>query len=209
MSRFDDEVWRKRDGASIRVGDMTPRHALNSWRMLLRSLYKLAWNSAMRDLAIAGSEWGPQGDAACDAFEREMDYRARFPCSTEERNDIVKALWLRSLDEWAPDPEEWGGEARNERVALWDRFPQERAVLEHRWAACAAVGPRRWRPVCVGDVDSVWAFTRDGADRMTTYKIVRLEYVDPITGVYTEDTWEIREREMMLRRNESRVPAWR
>lgn len=200
---YDDEIWRMADGTAIRVGDMTPRHALNSYRMMYRRLHAFAESLVWNFIMSGTGPLGPQGDMACDAFDDAVDSISRWPLIHAEREPIMKALFLRSLDTWpgADVPEGWP-QPRYEGVPAWDRHKVSRVQMETRWAACAYVGPQRWRQVCVGSLEAVWQFARDSASRGMSYKCVRFEYIDPATGVYTEDEWERRERAMIMRRSE-------
>lgn len=203
---YENLLWKQRDGTQIRVGDMTPLHAFHAWRMMIRGLKRYSFGLVLDMLASAAGPFGPSGDGACDAFDSAVAEFERLPLTHAEREDIVKALWLRSLDKWdgaaqqAARPE-WGTgvPSRWEGVALWERYKSHAVCTETRWAACSAIGPNRWRSVCVGTLEAVWQFARDGANRSTHYKVVRLEYVDPTSGIYTEDKWERKERERLQR----------
>lgn len=62
----DDEVWVCRDGRRIPVSEMTPGHAKNALRMILRTMRRrqqlqrdlIALRESLRDLDEDDAKWG-------------------------------------------------------------------------------------------------------------------------------------------------------
>lgn len=189
LGSYENLIWSQKDGSPIRVGDMTPRHAFYSYRMVIRGLKRYADSLYWSMFASGMGPLGPSGDAACDAFESALNEVGRLPLTHAYREDIVKALFLRSLD--IPTQGEMGGvPIRYEGVPEWDRWNEPYEPAEQRWAACTRIGSGRWRQVLVGGKEAAWAYVREAAKSGQVLIVVRFEYLDPTTGVYTQDKWE-------------------
>jgi hypothetical protein len=96
----ETEMWEVRDGTRVRISDMTPRHAENAYRLLLRQAESLAFRAVLLlpppnfngDMAqyYAEQEW----EALTDAMMQD-------PVAWLERQPLVKALRARAA-EWDP-----------------------------------------------------------------------------------------------------------
>jgi hypothetical protein len=82
------EAWTK-DGRAVRLEDLTPEHRRNLLAWLRRRAEGLKFSA---DLALC-SVGGPNGDAACDAFEDACDRQFAEPASVWlEGTDLVTRL---------------------------------------------------------------------------------------------------------------------
>jgi hypothetical protein len=89
-----DEIWIDRDGAEIRLDDMSPRYCGNVLSLVVRaapSYLERLWFSM-------ASSPGPSGDMASDAFDSEMDRlldAQKDPARWAESTELVQALRRR------------------------------------------------------------------------------------------------------------------
>lgn len=103
---YQSEIWIDADGHTHQIADMETRHARNVIRMLERKANH--FHSAANWGYVSGP--GPSGDAACDAFNAEMDrFMDADPLEWIRSSDLVQALYER-IGEPVPgqaDEEPW------------------------------------------------------------------------------------------------------
>jgi hypothetical protein len=90
------EIWQPERGPSVRIADMHICHRYHTVKFLERRAASLAFREVMGMASLAGTFFGPSGDMACDAFEREMDWKTDKPLewlrSTELHRSLSRAL---------------------------------------------------------------------------------------------------------------------
>jgi hypothetical protein len=92
----NDVTWTTADKRVLRIADeMTPRHAWHTIWFLHRHARQREFAYSMQDLM---SPFAPQGEMACDMFERELDTRMRYPHLWLDSMPLLRALWDRALD---------------------------------------------------------------------------------------------------------------
>jgi hypothetical protein len=79
------ELWQPQRGPAVRIADMHICHRYHTVRWLEARAPGLAFRETMWMAGMASGPFGPSGDMACDAFEREVDEITAKPL-----------VWMRS-----------------------------------------------------------------------------------------------------------------
>jgi len=80
-----EPIWTTKDGQKIPLSKIEDRHLLNIHRMLRQSLDDLKCYTS-----VIGTPWGPRGEMAQEAFDREFE--DAYQCA------MVSRPWLNIID---------------------------------------------------------------------------------------------------------------
>lgn len=84
-----DKTWTDATGHVWQLEKMDPRHRRNVLNVLERNAFRLV----VRDyMLLTSGPFGPQGDMACDAFDREMDDAFDNPLPVLRGYKLIKRL---------------------------------------------------------------------------------------------------------------------
>jgi hypothetical protein len=116
------EWWQPKRGPMIKISSMTDTHRLHTVRMLQRQAVNIGWFEHQRQSMWLDHPLGPSGDAARDAFDRELDEMLDEPITWLMRCALLKALAAtlpkpRKLKQWA---------RLEERATHWSDCPASR-----------------------------------------------------------------------------------
>lgn len=192
--RLDDENWTTREGVRMRIGDMTPRHAFNAWRMFMRGsrLWNYEFKRSLRDFSMLGDVT----DSIEDVLNREVDERGERPCSFTYDQPFMRALWSRACDAY-PAPADGERDERNvvlERVAERYGAPYESTTLA---AMIVMDSPVAGRAVAYGPAADMRELSAVWIQVGRVVRILPATYVAP-NGAYVRDDWERREDDRMM-----------